>query len=94
MFLYQRTFSDDEEMILKNYLEDIKVWVDGMIAGKINQSRDRHANEYRQKLVANGVVEIPASNDDLVKISFADPGYKNKKERMEEIQIENLKRSK
>lgn len=84
---YQRTFTDEEEKILLDSILDIKQWIDGMIDGKLNNCTKRLAVKRRKELIDSGNLTIPAKDIDLVKNAFADPNYKDRKKRDEDIKL-------
>lgn len=81
-FTYTRTFTDQEEKILRDRIivEPID-WINNAIIGKLNNSLKALANRRRQELISSGAETIPAKDADLATNAFADNGYKNAKQR-------------
>ena len=79
------TISDTDEKILLNNILDIQEWVDGAIAGKINQCWSRLEQEWTQKLMDDSNVEsIPANKDLYVEMITSRSDYKDRSQRPEE----------
>jgi hypothetical protein len=71
-----------EEVVLKNELLDIQIWVDSAIDGKINNCKLRMCEEWRKILYADeSVTNIPNDNDELVALIIARDDYKSASER-------------
>ena len=79
------TINDTDEKILLNTLLDIQEWVDGAIAGKINQCWKRLEQEWSPKLMDDPNVEsIPANKDLYVEMVTSRSDYKDRSQRPEE----------
>ncbi len=78
---FQLEFTDDEVAILNHDLLDIKAWIHGAIAGKINNCKKRAAIQYREILKSEGAEMIPASDDLASKLLFSRKDYKNRQQR-------------
>jgi hypothetical protein len=79
------TISNTDEKILLNNILDIQEWVDGAIAGKINQCWSRLEQEWTQKLMDDSNVEsIPANKDLYVEMITSRSDYKDRSQRPEE----------
>ena len=79
------TISNTDEKILLNNILDIQEWVDGAIAGKINQCWSRLEQEWTQKLMDDSNVEsIPANKDLYVELVTSRSDYQNRSQRPEE----------
>ena len=78
------TISDTDEKILLNNILDIQEWVDGAIAGKINNCWKRLEQEWTPKLMDDPNVEsIPANKDLYVEMVTSRSDYQNRSERPE-----------
>jgi len=78
------TISDTDEKILLNNILDIQEWVDGAIAGKINQCWSRFEQEWTPKLMNDPNIEsIPANKDLYVEMVTSRSDYQNRSERPE-----------
>ncbi len=79
------TISNTDEKILLNNILDIQEWVDGAIAGKINQCWSRLEQEWTPKLMDDSNVEsIPANKDLYVEMITSRSDYKDRLQRPEE----------
>ena len=78
------TISNTDEKILLNNILDIQEWVDGAIAGKINQCWKRLEQEWTPKLMDDSNIEsIPANKDLYVEMVISHSDYKNRSQRPE-----------
>ena len=78
------TISDTDEKILLNNILDIQEWVDGAIAGKINECWKRLEQEWTPKLMDDSNVEsIPANKDLYVEMVTSRSDYKDRSQRPE-----------
>ena len=78
------TISNTDEKILLNNILDIQEWVDGAIAGKINNCWRRLEQEWTPKLMDDPNVEsIPANKDLYVEMVTSRSDYQNRSERPE-----------
>ena len=81
-FTYTRNFTDEEEKIMHDRISvTIQEWVDNAIAGKLNSALKEGAKRRRDELIEKGASTIPATDLELLRNAFADPGYKNAKQR-------------
>ena len=79
------TISDTDEKILLNNILDIQEWVDGAIAGKINNCWKRLEQEWTPKLMDDTNIEsIPANKDLYVEMVTSRSDYQNRSQRPEE----------
>ena len=79
------TISNTDEKILINNILDIQEWVDGAIAGKINQCWKRLEQEWTPKLMDDPNVEsIPANKDLYVEMVTSRSDYKDRSQRPKE----------
>ena len=79
------TISDTDEKILLNNILDIQEWVDGAIAGKINQCWSRFEQEWTPKLMNDPNIEsIPANKDLYVEMVTSRSDYQNRSQRPKE----------
>ena len=79
------TISNTDEKILLNNILDIQEWVDGAIAGKINQCWSRFEQEWTPKLMNDPNIEsIPANKDLYVEMITSRSDYQNRSQRPEE----------
>ena len=79
------TINDTDEKILLNDILDIQEWVDGAIAGKVNQCWSRFELKWTQKLMNDPNVEsIPANKDLYVEMITSRSDYQNRSQRPEE----------
>ena len=79
------TISDTDEKILLNNILDIQEWVDGAIAGKINNCWKRLEQEWTPKLMNDPNIEsIPANKDLYVEMITSRSDYKDRLQRPEE----------
>ena len=77
--------TDTDEKILLNNILDIQEWVDGAIAGKVNQCWSRFELKWTQKLMDDSNVEsIPANKDLYVDLVTSRSDYKDRSQRPEE----------
>ena len=77
--------TDTDEKILLNNILDIQEWVDGAIAGKINNCWKRLEQEWTPKLMDDPNVEsIPANKDLYVDLVTSRSDYKDRSQRPEE----------
>jgi len=83
-FTYTRVFTDTEEKILRDRLvvEPID-WINDAIRGKLSNALTSLAIRRRQELVNSGATTMPARDIDLAINAFADPKYKDGKQRNE-----------
>ena len=78
------TISDTDEKILLNNILDIQEWVDGAIAGKINNCWKRLEQEWTPKLMDDSNIEsIPANKDLYVEMVTSRSDYKDRSQRPE-----------
>jgi len=76
------TISDTDEKILLNNILDIQEWVDGAIAGKINNCWKRLEQEWTPKLMDDPNIEsIPANKDLYVEMVTSRSDYQNRSQR-------------
>ena len=75
---FQLELTDEEVKILENDLLDIKEWINGAIAGKINNCMKRAARQYEELAKAENLETMPVKELDKAKALFAKPGYKNR----------------
>ena len=76
------TISNTDEKILLNNILDIQEWVDGAIAGKINNCRNRLEQEWTPKLMDDPNIEsIPANKDLYVEMVTSRSDYQNRSQR-------------
>ena len=79
------TISNTDEKILLNNILDIQEWVDGAIAGKINNCWRRLEQEWTPKLMDDSNIEsIPANKDLYVEMVTSRSDYQNRSQRPEE----------
>ena len=79
------TISNTDEKILLNNILDIQEWVDGAIAGKINECWKRLEQEWTPKLMDDSNIEsIPANKDLYVEMVTSRSDYQNRSQRPEE----------
>lgn len=84
--------SDEECQLLLDMVVDIEKWfLSGPYKEKCANQKKRISNLMRRKYEADGLKAIP-NDDDLVKLYFSDPNYKNRKQREEEAKLEALER--
>jgi len=80
------TISDTDEKILLNNILDIQEWVDGAIAGKINNCWKRLEQEWTPKLMDDSNIEsIPANKDLYVEMVTSRSDYKDRSQRPEGV---------
>lgn len=84
------TFTDDEWKILEHDLLNPEQWLKDMAAGKVSNCLGRLSKSYLTTLKGKGVRNAPLDENDIAAVAFADPTYKNRKQREEEAQIEKL----
>ena len=78
------TISNTDEKILLNNILDIQEWVDGAIAGKINNCWRRLEQEWTPKLMDDSNIEsIPANKDLYVEMVISRSDYKDRSQRPE-----------
>jgi hypothetical protein len=71
--------SDHQEKVLLNDLLDIDAWVQGAVAGKLNNCGKRMAEQATQVLKADDSVEnMPATNQGLQEALLARDDYKDR----------------
>ena len=76
------TISNTDEKILLNDILDIQEWVDGAIAGKINNCWNRLEQEWTPKLMDDPNIEsIPANKDLYVEMITSHSDYQNRSQR-------------
>ena len=81
MINYNRVITDEEQKILEHDLVNINEWIDGMIAGKINNCMKRAAKDHREILKNEVDAMIPAQDKTAALTLFERPNYKNRQER-------------
>jgi len=83
--------TDEQEKLMLDMVLDIEQWfLKGPFEEKCANHKKRIANLMRQEMEAKGEKVIP-NNEELVNFYFKRSGYKNRRQREEEIQIEKLK---
>ena len=79
MITIQISIDELDEKVLKHELLDIQKWVQDAIDGKINNIKKRLLKEAQEKLFADPKIEsIPASEEGLLNLYFAQQDYKNR----------------
>lgn len=78
---YTKNLTADEVAILENDLLDVAVWIDGLIAGKLNNTTIRLAKQRKQQLIRDGATTVPATDAFLAADAIADVGYKTRAQR-------------
>jgi len=80
---------DTNQLVLKNDLTDIDVWVQAAMTGKINNAWKRMQREWTDKLMNDESFtdSIPSNKADFVKLITARSDYKDRKARDEAEKI-------
>lgn len=78
---FQLELTDEEVKILQNDLIDIKSWIDGAIAGKINNCMKRAAKQYDELAKAENLESVPVHDHAKVMALMTHPKYKNRVQR-------------
>lgn len=86
-FEYKRKISEMEQKVLEDQYLDVKEWIDLAVAGAISRCIGHCARRRHAELTASGAKSLPAQEMDLVKNAFADPKYKNRKQRDAAIRV-------
>jgi hypothetical protein len=82
MATYTVTTAAADETALANDITDPNAWIQGAIAGKINNCKKRMINEWRPIIFADdSVATIPANDDDFIALIVARDDYKTRAER-------------
>ena len=81
--------SDTNQLVLKNDLLDIDIWVQEAMTGKINNAWKRMQTEWTTKLMNDSSFtdSIPSNKADFVKLITARSDYKDRKARDEADKI-------
>lgn len=89
------TLTDAQVKYLEHDLLDIDQWVKDAVAGRVNYSAKRLADEARSVLMNDPAVEtIPAKPAPLITAYMARPDYRDRKKRDEDEEAERIKRDK
>tara|TARA_Y100000593_G_scaffold2266_1_gene4585 strand:+ start:482 stop:745 length:264 start_codon:yes stop_codon:yes gene_type:complete len=77
------TFSDDDQKILKNDIEDIKTWVELAVRGEQNRAWKKMHVEWTDKFIADETFtdDIPSNKADFVTKVLAQSTYKKAKDK-------------
>tara|TARA_R110001583_G_scaffold34604_1_gene115952 strand:+ start:340 stop:615 length:276 start_codon:yes stop_codon:yes gene_type:complete len=77
--------SDTNQLVLKNDLLDIDIWVQEAMTGKINNAWKRMQTEWTTKLMNDSSFtdSIPSNKADFVKLITSRSDYKDRKARDE-----------
>ena len=78
------TFSDDDQKILKNDIEDIKTWVELAVTGEQNRAWKKMHKEWTEKFIDDNSFtdDIPSNKADFVTKVLAQSNYKTAKEQL------------
>lgn len=86
--------TDYEKKIMEDSIPSIEEWfLMGPYKQKIKNHEKRIKILMREKFIKENK-PLPPNENELIDIYFSDPNYKNRKQRDEEMRIENLKRFK
>lgn len=86
------TLNDEEEKLMRDMVPDIEKWITaGPLKEKCANHKSRIADMMRKKLEAMNATSIPNA-DELVRIYFSDPNYKDRSEQLKEAKIEALEK--
>ena len=88
---YTYDFTDEQEKIMLDSILDIKEWCDGAINGKISNCEGHGAKRIKEEKIRRGDKSMPIDEKDLMRDSFKDPDYKNRKQRDEEEMLKGDK---
>jgi hypothetical protein len=76
--------SNEKQKCLEYDLEDIEVWVNELIDGKVNNCKKRLVKEAFNVMRADKTVDsIPADDSQIIAEYTTRPDYKNRKQRKE-----------
>ena len=77
------TFSDDDQKILKNDIEDIKTWVELAVKGEQNRAWKKLHAEWTDKFIKDDSFtdDIPSNKADFVTKVLAQSNYKTAKDK-------------
>lgn len=79
--------SETQKKVIKNDIhedvfdEDMKRRLEYIIKHKYERCFERLKQEWEPKLIANGVSSLPSNPDQFAELVFAQPSYKNRKQR-------------
>jgi len=78
------TFSDDDQKILKNDIENIKTWVELAVTGEQNRAWKKMHIEWTDKFINDNTFteDIPSNKADFVTKVLAQSNYKTAKEQL------------
>lgn len=82
---FQLELTDEEVKILQNDLIDIKSWINGAIAGKINNCMKRAAKQYDELAKKENLESMPVQDLAKAKALINHPAYKNRVQRDSEL---------
>jgi len=76
------TFSDDDQKILKNDIEDIKTWVELAVTGEQNRAWKKMHKEWTERFIDDDTFtdDIPSNKGDFVTKVLAQSNYKTAKQ--------------
>ena len=76
------TFSDDDQKILKNDIEDIKTWVELAVTGEQNRAWKKMHKEWTERFIDDNTFtdDIPSNKGDFVTKVLAQSNYKTAKQ--------------
>lgn len=80
------TIADQDVKCLENDLLSIESWINGAIAGKINNCKKRLIREWYPRLLADtSIKSVPADEGELIDLITKHPEYQNRYQREELI---------
>jgi len=86
------TLNDDEEKLMLDMVPDVEKWLTmGPLKEKCANHKNRIAGMMRKKFEAINATSIP-NDEELVRIYFSDPKYKNRAQLLKEAKLEALER--
>lgn len=75
---FQLELTDEEVKILENDLIDIKAWIGGAIAGKINNCMKRAAKQYEELAKKENLSSIPVQDLAKAQALINHPAYQKR----------------
>lgn len=85
--------SETQKLVIKNDIHedefdaDMKRRLEYILKHKYERCFDRLKKEWEPKLAASGVKSLPVDKDEFAQMVFAQPEYKNRKQREAEAQV-------